>query len=135
MFGHPDRSIDFRRAMDEGWIILCNLAASDQLDEDDSRLLGTLFLADLWAAARDRGKASGRGISQARPFVVAIDEVQNFITTTIARNLAEASGFGLRLIMAHQFPGQLLDDPRHEKHGKLLFKSILTNARNKVIFG
>ncbi|MBI5934747.1 MAG: replication-relaxation family protein [Chloroflexi bacterium] len=136
MFGHPDRSLDLHRAIDEGWIILCNLSTKDsQIDEDDARLLGTLLLADLWATAEDRGKAAGRGIAAQRPFVVAIDEVQNFITPTIAQNLAEASGFGLRLILAHQYPGQLTDDPRHEKHGKLLLKSLLTNARNKVIFG
>lgn len=136
MFGHPDRSIDFRRAMDEGWIILCNLAPEgSQLDEDDTHLLGTLLLADLWATARDRGKASGKGVAEQRPFVVAIDEFQNFVTPSIASNLAEASGFGLRLILAHQFPGQITVDPRHKEHGELLMRSILTNARNKVVFG
>ncbi len=136
MFGHPDRSIDFRRAIDEGWIILCNLSTEkSQIHEDDAHLLGTLLLADLWATAKDRGKAAGRSVSQLRPFVVAVDEVQNFITPTIAKNLAEASGFGLRLILAHQYPGQLTDDPKHQEHGKLLFKSLLTNARNKVVFG
>lgn len=136
MFGHPDRSIDFRRALDEGWIILCNLATEgSQLDEDDAHLLGTLLLADLWATAKDRGKASGEAITYMRPFIVAIDEMQNFITPTIAKNLAEASGFGLRMILAHQYPGQLTDDPKHAEHGRLLFKSILTNAANKVVFG
>lgn len=136
MFGHPDRSIDFRRALDEGWIILCNLATEgSQLDEDDAHLLGTLLLADLWATAKDRGKASGEDVERMRPFIVAIDEMQNFITPTIAKNLAEASGFGLRMILAHQYPGQLTDDPKHAEHGRLLFKSILTNAANKVVFG
>lgn len=136
MFGHPDRSIDFRRAMDEGWIILCNLSTrGSQFDEDDAHLLGTLLLADLWATARDRGKASGKGIAGQRPFVVAMDEFQNFVTPTIAQNLSEASGFGLRLVLAHQYPGQITEDPRHENHGSLLMRSILTNARNKVVFG
>jgi hypothetical protein len=136
MFGHPERSIDFRRAMDEGWIILCNLATvGSQIMEDDAHLLGTLFLSDLWATAKDRGKGSGQRSKEQRPFVVAIDEVQNFITPTIAKSLSEASGFGLRLILAHQLPSQILDDPRHEKHGALLFKSLLTNARNKAVFG
>jgi hypothetical protein len=136
MFGHPERSIDFRAALDEGWIILCNLATEGSLiHEDDAYLLGTLLLADLWATAKDRGKGSGERRKEQRPFVVAIDEVQNFITPTIAKNLSEASGFGLRLVLAHQLPSQLLDDPRHEKHGKLLFKSLLTNARSKAVFG
>lgn len=136
MFGHPDRSIDFRRAMDEGWIILCNLSTEgSQIAKADGHLLGTLLLADLWATARDRGKASGRGIAEQRPFVVAIDEFQHFITPTIADNLSEASGFGLRLILAHQYPGQITVDPKHKEHGELLMRSILTNARNKIVFG
>lgn len=136
MFGHPDRSIDFRRAMDEGWIILCNLSSKgSQFEEDDGYLLGTLLLSDLWSTARDRGKASGKAIETTRPFVVAIDEVQNTITPTIAKNLDQASGFGLRLIMAHQYPGQLTDDPKHVDHGKMLLKSILTNCVNKIVFG
>jgi hypothetical protein len=136
MFGHPERSIDFRKAIDEGWIILCNLSSKDrQIEESDAHLLGTCFLSDLWDTAADRGKAAGDGRSRQRSFVVAIDEFQNFVTPTIAKNLAEASGFGLRMIMAHQYPGQILDDLRHKEHGALLFKSILTNARSKAVFG
>lgn len=136
MLGQPDRSIDFRRALDEGWIILCNLSAiGDQFSDEDMHLLGTLFLADLWASAKSRGKASGADIDRQRPFHVVIDEIQNFVTPTIAKNLDQARGFGLRMTLAHQFPSQLTDDPRTKEHGQLLLKSILTNCRNKIVFG
>ena len=58
--------------------------------------------------------------------------IGNALATTLAEDLDQASGFGLRLILAHQFPSQLSGA---SEHGKRLLRSLMTNARNKIVFG
>src|SRR5437764_5277386 len=63
------------------------------------RINTLLMLADLWTAAKERGKREG-----VKPFYVVCDEFQRFVSPTISANLDEARGFGLHLTLAHQFP-------------------------------
>lgn len=127
MFGQPEATLDLRRAIDEGWIILVNLAQEGRkISEENARMLGTLLLTDLWDAAKERGKRKG-----VKPFHIYIDEFQNFVTPTIAENLDQARGFGLHLTLAHQFPSQVrLMGPIGER----LFASLMNNACSKVAF-
>lgn len=132
MFAHTDVSIDLAAALDEGWIILVNLSTKDgKLSREDAHTFGTLLLTDLWTAAANRGKG-GDG-KEPTPFYVYIDEFQDFLTPTIAESLDQARGFGLHFTLAHQYPGQILDDPR--PYAKRLFGSVMTNTRNKAVFG
>jgi DNA helicase HerA-like ATPase len=117
-----DRNLDWSRALEEGWIVLVSTARSG----DAGKTLTTLLLADLWHAASSREKRKG-----IKPFVVCIDEFQNFITPTIAQNLAEARGFGLSLVLAHQFPNQVKDSGTH---GRRLFNEVMNNAQTKITF-
>jgi hypothetical protein len=108
MFGQTQSSFDFRRAMDEGWIVLVNLSQEEaKVSAADTALFGRLLLSDLWTAAKERGKP--RDANQVRPFYVYVDEFQTFITPTLAENLDQARGFGIHLTMSHQFPSQLSD--------------------------
>lgn len=129
MFGQAEVSFDFSEALEKGHIVLVNLATEgSKISKENARVVGTVMLTDLWHAAEQRGK---RDEGRVKPFSVYVDEFQHFITPTIAENLDEARGFGLRLAMAHQFPTQLsLAGP----HGERLLDSIMENAKTKVVF-
>jgi hypothetical protein len=130
MFGQTETSFDFRRAMEEGWIVLVNLSQEGaKVSGPDTALFGRLLLSDLWTAAKEQGKE--KDAKQIKPFYVYIDEFQNFITPTLAENLNEARGFGLHLTMSHQFPSQLSDAG---PDGKRVLNSIMANATSKVVF-
>jgi hypothetical protein len=99
MFGQADVSFDFRAAIDEGWIVLVNMSQEGgTLSNDNASLFGRLLLADLWTAAKERGKP--KDARDIKPFYVYLDEFQEFITPTIATGLDQARGFGLHLTMA-----------------------------------
>jgi hypothetical protein len=127
MFGLGRTSLDLRKALDEGYIILVSLAcAGARVSEEDADLFATLLLSDLWTAALERGKKPG-----VKPFYLYLDEFQRFITPSLARNLDEARGFGLHLTMANQFPQQLLDQGAE---GQRLYHSVMENASSKAVF-
>lgn len=126
-FGQPNVSFDLGKAWEEGAIILVSLATEGaRISEENARVFGTLLLSDLWTAAKERGKRE-----PIKPFNVYIDEFQEFITPTIAKNLDQARGFGLRLTMAHQFPNQLITQG---ENGRRIYESIMENASSKVVF-
>ena len=123
IIGQTQHTLNFREMMDDGKIILINLAASgSKLSDDNSRLLGTLIVNDLFLHARSRKPGS-------RPFYVYIDECSQYINNTIGRILDEGRKFGLHLILAHQHLAQL------KEAGEKVYSSVMTNARSKVIFG
>ena len=130
MFGQIGASLDFGKALDEGPIILVNLSTEGaQVSEEDASLFATLLLSDLWTAAKERGK--GTNGCEVKPFYVYIDEFQNFVTPTIAKNLDQARGFGLHLTLANQFPQQIL---HAGANGVQVYDSIMANARSKIVF-
>jgi hypothetical protein len=130
MFGQQGPSLDFGEVLKRGHIVLVNLSTErGQVDDDDAKLFATILLADLWTAARERGKPSDA--RDVRPFYIYLDEFQRFVTPTIAQNLAEARGYGLNLTLAHQYPQQLL----HEgPHGEQILDAVMATARNKAVF-
>ena len=130
MFGQQDVSLDLGKALEEGHIVLVNLAPrGSRVSEENASLFATLLLSDLWSAAKERGK--GDATSSPKPFYVYLDEFQQFLTPSIAQGLDQARGFGLHLTLAHQYPNQLLHT---EGHGKAIYDSVMVNARSKVVF-
>jgi hypothetical protein len=130
MFGQSGVSLDFGKALEEGSIIIVNLSTEGaRVSEEDAALFATLLLSDLWTAAKERGK--GTDERDVKPFYVYIDEFQNFITPTIAKNLDQARGFGLHLTLANQFPRQIL---HAGANGAQVYDSVMANARSKVVF-
>jgi hypothetical protein len=128
VFGQPSVSLDLGRALEDGAIILVNLATKGaRISSDDAELFATLLLHDLWTAAQE-----GHGKSDdVKPFYVYIDEFQKFVTPTIAENLDQARGFGLHLTLAHQFPLQLSN---RGENGRRVFDSVMEGAQSKVVF-
>lgn len=121
MLGQTRSAFDIRRIMDEGRVLIVNLAKG-KLGEAPTRLLGA-FLATAFAqAAQSRADVA----EHERPdFTLYADEFQNFATTSFAEILSEARKYRLALVLAHQFLGQLPD---------LLRQAVIGNAGTIVAF-
>jgi hypothetical protein len=96
-------TIDFRRVMDEGKILLVNL--SPQLEEP-SRLIGAAILGRLLLAVFSRTDTPKE---KRRPFMLYTDEYQRFATQDFAVFLAEARKFKISSSIANQVLEQLSD--------------------------
>lgn len=104
----PKSTIDLQKAMDEGKIILLNLAQG-KLGEDNAALLGAMTITKIQLAAMNRviQKEEDR-----RDFYLYVDEFQNFATTSFVKILSEARKYRLNLILANQYIAQVPEDVR-----------------------
>jgi hypothetical protein len=98
----PERPIRFRRAMDEGQIILVNLAKG-QVGADIANVVGGLVMTNVLNAALSRHDTP---IAERRPFVLYADEFHTFTTASAADLLSEARKYGLGLCVSHQHLSQ-----------------------------
>lgn len=101
-----DGALRFRSIMDEGKILLVNLAKG-RIGSDSSSLLGGLLVTSLGLAAFSRADMSE---ADRRPFYIFIDEFQNFTTLSLANMLSELRKYGIGVVLAHQYLSQL--DPQ-----------------------
>src|SRR3989449_3194832 len=101
--GQPKSAFDVRRVMDEGKILLVNLAKG-KIGEDTAALLGALLVAKIGMAALSRAVVSE---AERRDFLVYLDEFQNFTTLSLATMLSELRKYRVGLILAHQYLTQL----------------------------
>lgn len=99
----PENRIDFRRAMDEGKILIVNLSKG-KLGEKTSSFLGSLIVTQLQLAAMSRADLSE---SERNPFFLYVDEFHNVATSSFASLLSEARKFKLGLCLATQFLDQI----------------------------
>ncbi len=107
MFGQTRSTIDFQKIMNEGKILLINLAKG-LLGEANSRFLGLILMAKFQAEAMKRAKLSP---SERTPFFLYVDEFQSLSTENFTILLSEARKFGIGLVLANQFISQI-KDPR-----------------------
>ena len=103
MLAQPTSTITFRRLMDEGAIVICNLAKGS-LGESTAHLLGALITTSLAQAALSR---SDTPTAQRRVFHLYADEFQSFATESFALILSEARKYALTLTIGHQYLDQL----------------------------
>ena len=99
----PKSSFDLREVMDQGKILLVNLAKG-RLGEDSASLLGSLIVARLELAALSRAELPEQS---RRDFFVYLDEFQSVSGLSLANMLAELRKFHVSLVLAHQYLGQL----------------------------
>ncbi|MFD0530396.1 type IV secretory system conjugative DNA transfer family protein [Kitasatospora arboriphila] len=94
------------------------------LGEETARLLGSFTVAKTWQAAARR---AGTGEHARRDAALYLDECHNFLTLPypLEDMLAEARGYRLSLVLAHQHLAQLPHDLR---------EGISANARSKIVF-
>lgn len=119
-------SIDFRRLMDEGRIVLVNLAKG-LLGELDSALLGMLVLGKIYLAALSRADMA---LASRRVVHLYVDEFQNIATESFAALMSEARKFGLCATLANQSLSQI--DGRGRSAD--VAGSVLANAANLLVF-
>ncbi len=119
IIGQKESSFHLRRVMDEGKILIVNLAKG-KIGEDNSTLLGSMF----YLAALNRHQTHEH---HPRPFYVFVDEFHNFVTLSFADILSEARKYGLNLTLAHQYMDQL-----HEKIRSAIFGNVGTMISFRV---
>jgi hypothetical protein len=115
MLAQPKSTITLRRLMDEGAIVICNLAKG-RLGEGTSHLLGALLTTTIAQAAMSRADMSA---GDRRVFHLYADEFQSFATDSFALILSEARKYGLTLTVAHQYLEQLPDKLRAAVFGNV----------------
>jgi hypothetical protein len=116
--------LDFRDILNTQKILLVKLAQG-LIGEENSYLLGTLFVAKLNQAAQSRQNIPAE---QRKPYYLYIDEFQNFITPSMSSILSGARKYGLGLILAHQDLDQLA------RKDSELANSVLSNPAIRVCF-
>ena len=115
IIGQPQSSFDFRKIMDEGKILLVNLAKGE-LGEENSNFLGLLLVPRILMAAMSRADVP---MEQRRDFYFYVDEFQNFATPDFAVILSEARKYRLGLCVANQFIGQVEDEVKNAVFGNV----------------
>ena len=120
--GVPTSSFDMGRVLDGG--ILIARLPKGQLGEETAKLMGSFVLASVWQAATARARIPE---DQRRDASVYIDEAHNVLNLagSVGDMLAEARGYHLSLVLAHQNLSQL---PRETQ------LALSANARNKIFF-
>jgi len=98
-------TISISQIMDEGKILLVNLAKGD-LGEDQSFFFGTILTSIIWMAAYQRTKIPE---NKRRDFFLYVDEFQNFATPRFSEITSEGRKFRVGLIASHQNIAQVED--------------------------
>lgn len=117
----PAHNLRFRRIMDEGGILLVNLAKG-RIGEDAAHLLGGLIVSTIGLAAMSRADMPP---ADRRPFVLYVDEFQTFTTLSFVSMWSELRKFGCGIVAANQYLHQLEPEIRH---------AVLGNAGTLISF-
>lgn len=115
IIGQPSSSLNFRKIMDEGKILLVNLSKG-KIGDINAGLLGMVVVGKLLLAALSRVDTAQE---ERKDFTLYIDEFQNFTTDSISTILSEARKYRLNLVIAHQFIGQLTEKIRDAVFGNV----------------
>jgi hypothetical protein len=103
IIGQVKSTINLREIMDEGKILLVNLAQG-KLGEETASLLGGMIITRLQSTAMER---TDQTFDKRRDFYLYVDEFQNFATVSFAKILSEARKYKLNLTMTNQYIDQL----------------------------
>jgi type IV secretory pathway TraG/TraD family ATPase VirD4 len=117
----PKHDMHIRRIMDDGRVLLVNLAKG-RIGEDSSSLLGGLLVTTIGLAGYSRADVDP---AQRRDFFIYVDEFQSFTTLALANMLSEMRKYRLGFTVAHQYLHQLTPDIRH---------AVLGNAGTLISF-
>ncbi|MBU2632807.1 type IV secretion system DNA-binding domain-containing protein [Patescibacteria group bacterium] len=115
IIGQSESSFDFRKAMDEGKILLVSLSKG-KIGEENSSFLGLILVPKILIAAMSRQDTPEH---MRRDFYLYVDEFQNFATPDFAQILSEARKYRLNLIVANQFIGQMDEEVKNAIFGNV----------------
>lgn len=116
------QGVNFNQSIKDNKIILIKLSQG-LIGEENSYLLGTLFLSKINQAAYHRQQLPK---NKRQPYYIYIDEFQNFITPSINSMLSGARKYGIGLVLAHQELSQIEDTK--------VLGSILSNPYTRICF-
>src|SRR6266545_465066 len=121
--GVAKSSFDMGHVLDRGGILIARLPKG-QLGEETAKLMGSFVFASVWQAATARARIPEH---RRRDATCYIDEAHNVLNLagSVVDMLAEARGYHLSLVLAHQNLTQL---PRETQ------LALSANARNKIYF-
>ncbi len=117
----PKQELRVRQILDEGKVLIANLAKG-RIGDDSSSLLGGLLVTTIGLAAYTRADMPA---SKRREFFVYVDEFQSFTTLALANMLSELRKYRIGFTVAHQYLHQLEPDIRH---------AVLGNAGTMISF-
>lgn len=120
MFTQPENGLMPRSWMDQGKVVLVNLA-SGSIGSDHARFVGSVLVSLIYRAATSRSQVEE---GERRAFILYLDEFQALQAATLAEILSEGRKYGLGSVLAHQERGQV---------GKELVHAV-GNAAVKVYF-
>ncbi|GLI03352.1 helicase HerA domain-containing protein [Phytohabitans aurantiacus] len=106
--GVPKSSFDMGHVLDRGGILLARLPKG-QIGEETAKLMGSFVFASVWQAATARARIPE---PERRDACVYVDEAHNVLNLagSVGDMLAEARGYHLSLLLAHQNLTQLPRD-------------------------
>jgi hypothetical protein len=115
IIGQSESTFSLRQIMDEGKILLVNLAQG-RLGQKLSTFLGMVLVPRLLFAAMSRMDMPEH---ERRDFGVFVDEFQQYATPAFVDVLSGARKYRLNLVMANQHAGQLHEDIRQAIFGNV----------------
>lgn len=115
IIGQSVSSFNFRKVMDEGKILLIDLAKGE-IGEENSNFLGLILIPRILMAAMSRQDIAEEA---RRDFYLYVDEFQNFATPDFAQILSEARKYRLNLTVANQFIGQVEEEVKNAVFGNV----------------
>ncbi|MCL2091632.1 MAG: type IV secretion system DNA-binding domain-containing protein [Micrococcales bacterium] len=123
VLGQSRPKFDVRQVFTQKKILLVPLPVAT-LGAEGSALLGSLVVAQLWDAARERARVEPE---RRHPVSVVLDECQQFmrLPTDLADALATSRSYGVGWTLAHQYLAQLPVAMR---------SAVLANCRSRVVF-
>jgi hypothetical protein len=122
-FASRASSIDLAEIIEQGKILLVNLAPSDDLSDENGRIFGSLLVNEFFEVARRRKAEAGKTLKH---YYLYLYEFQTFVGMDVAAMLDQVRKYKLFTVLAHQRFGQLDED---------LQDAVLTNCRIKAVFG
>ena len=117
----PDEPLRFRQIMDQGEILIVNLAKG-RLGSDSANVFGGLIVSSFMNAAFSRHDLPEH---ERRPFMLYVDEFHSFTTSVFAGMLSETRKYGLGLTLAHQHIVQTDNE---------VFEAVLGNVGSLMVF-
>ena len=115
IIGQSKSAFNFRQAMDQGKILIINLAKGT-IGEENSAFLGLVLIPKILIAAMSRQDMPE---TERKDFYLYVDEFQNFATQDFAVIMSEARKYHLNLIVANQFISQMDDEVKNAVFGNV----------------
>lgn len=115
IIGQKKNSFQIRQVMDEGKILIVNLAKG-KIGEDNCSLLGALIATIINLSALSRADIDE---DKRRGFYLYVDEFHNFLTLSFTTALSESRKYGLNIVLANQYLGQLQEKIRDSIFGNI----------------